>query len=96
MTWPHPSANVHVFSPSALDEPRRHLAFTDRLAHHPDDLAAYAEIKRRLSARGLQDSMLYNNAKAGLVYDVYERIFAADPEHAHRPRPRPHPRVPGT
>ena len=55
VTWPDPSANVHVFSPSALDEPRPHVAVTDRLAHHPDDLAAYAEIKRRLSARGLQD-----------------------------------------
>jgi len=35
--------------------------------------------------------MLYNNAKAGLVYDVDEQIFAADPEHAHEPRTRPDP-----
>ena len=32
--------------------------------------------------------MHYNNAKAGLIYDLYERIFVADPEHAHTPRPR--------
>ena len=29
----------------------------------------------------------YNNRKAALIYEIYERIFAADPEHAHDPRP---------
>jgi hypothetical protein len=32
--------------------------------------------------------MHYNNAKAGLIYDIYERIFAADPAAAHDPQPR--------
>ena len=32
--------------------------------------------------------MDYNNHKAALVYDIYERIFAADPAHPHDPQPR--------
>ena len=32
--------------------------------------------------------MDYNNHKAELVYDIYERAFAADPDHPHDPRPR--------
>ena len=33
--------------------------------------------------------MDYNNHKAALVYDIYERIFTADPAHEHDPQPRP-------
>ena len=32
--------------------------------------------------------MDYNNHKAALVYDIYEKAFAGDPEHEHDPRPR--------
>ena len=32
--------------------------------------------------------MDYNNHKAALVYDIYERVFAADPAHEHDPQPR--------
>ena len=32
--------------------------------------------------------MLYNNAKAGFVYDLYEKVFAGDPENQHDPHPR--------
>ena len=39
-------------------------------------------------AQGFTDAMQYNNAKAGLIYDIYERIFAADPDHPHSPHPR--------
>ena len=35
--------------------------------------------------------MLYNNAKAGFVYDLYEKVFANDPEsgtiRTHVPMP---------
>ena len=55
---------------------------------HPDDREVYAALKRDLAAQGFTDAMQYNNAKAGLIYDLYERIFAADPEHSHTPRPR--------
>ena len=32
--------------------------------------------------------MDYNNHKSELVYDLYEKVFSADPAHEHDPRPR--------
>jgi hypothetical protein len=34
--------------------------------------------------------MLYNNEKAWFVYDLYDKVFAADLAHEHDPHPRPH------
>lgn len=82
-----PLSNVHIFSPGAI-EPQRHTAFRDWLRGHPEDREAYAAVKRELATRGFTDAMHYNNHKAGLIYDIYERIFAADPDHPHTPRPR--------
>lgn len=82
-----PLSNVHVFSPGAR-EPRRHLMFRDWLRAHPEDRDRYSEVKRELAAVGFSEAMAYNNAKAGFVYDLYERIFAADAEYAHESRPR--------
>lgn len=82
-----PLANVHVWSPGA-QEPQRHAMFRDWLREHADDRATYADLKCALGGQGFTDAMLYNNAKGGLVYDIYERIFAADPAHGHTPRPR--------
>jgi GrpB-like predicted nucleotidyltransferase (UPF0157 family) len=82
-----PVSNVHVYS-SGSPESARTRAFRNWLRTHPDDLAAYAALKRELAAQGFTDAMHYNNAKAGLIYDIYERIFAADPDHPHSPRPR--------
>lgn len=79
--------NVHVFSPDAI-EPLRHVAFRDWLMSHPEDRAGYERLKLDLAASGFDDVMLYNNAKAGLIYDIYERIFAADPRYPHQPQPR--------
>ncbi|WP_244928385.1 GrpB family protein [Nocardioides sp. W7] len=82
-----PLTTLHVWSPGA-QEPQRHVAFRDWLASHADDRATYADLKCRLGERGFTDSMVYNNEKAGLIYDIYERIFVADPEHPHTPQPR--------
>ena len=88
VTWPDPPANVHVWSVGAI-EPQRHLAFTGWLRDHPDDLRLYDELKRRLAREHADGEMVhYNNAKAALIYDIYERIFAADPAHPHDPHPR--------
>ncbi len=82
-----PSTNLHVFSLGAR-EPRRHQMFRDWLRAHPEGRDRYAEVKRAVADRGFTDSMLYNNEKAWVVYDLYEQVFAADPEHEHDPHPR--------
>lgn len=82
-----PFANVHVWGRDA-QEPQRHVLFRDWLKEHADDHAAYADLKCALGEQGFTDEMHYNNAKSGLIYDIYERIFAADPAHPHTPRPR--------
>jgi GrpB-like predicted nucleotidyltransferase (UPF0157 family) len=82
-----PTSNVHVFPPGSR-EGERMRRFRDWLRTHADDRAAYAELKRELARQGFTDVMHYNNAKAGLIYDVYERIFTADPQAEHDPRPR--------
>ncbi len=84
---PDPASNVHVFSPGAV-ESRRTRAFRDWLTAHADDRAAYGELKQSLAEQGFTDVMHYNKAKGALIYDIYERIFAADPLRAHDPRPR--------
>lgn len=83
-----PTTNLHVFSPGAR-EPQRHRMFRDWLRTHPVDRERYAELKREVAACGFTDAMLYNNAKAWFVYDLYEKVFAGDPEHEHDPHPRP-------
>lgn len=83
-----PAANVHVFGPGAA-EPQRHVVFRDHLRVDAADRAAYGELKRRLAAEhSFADGMDYNNHKAALVYDIYERAFAADAAHPHDPHPR--------
>ena len=81
------SVNLHVFGPAA-PEPRRLVAFRDWLRTHDDDRAAYGALKVALGDQGFARVMDYNNHKAELVYDIYERIFAADPAHEHDPQPR--------
>ncbi len=83
-----PTSNVHVWSPGAI-EPRRTATFRDWLRDHQDDRAAYAGLKRALAEQGFTDVMDYNTAKGGFIYDIYERIFAADPAHEHTAHPRP-------
>ncbi|WP_051549486.1 GrpB family protein [Nocardioides sp. URHA0032] len=82
-----PATNLHVFGPGAR-EPRRHVLFRDWLLTHAEDRERYATIKRQVAGQGFSDAMLYNNAKAWVVYDIYENIFVADPDHDHDPHPR--------
>ena len=84
LTLAHPNANLHVWGPGAV-EPRRHVLFAAWLRGHPDDLELYAEAKREALEPGVAS---YNDAKAAVVYDIYERAFEADPAHPHDPRPR--------
>ena len=83
----NPRCNLHVFSPGAV-EPRRHRAFRDWLRTHDDDRDRYAALKRSLAEQHRFRSVMdYNNRKATLIYDIYERIFIADPEWEHDPQP---------
>lgn len=82
-----PVANVHIWSPDC-PEPARHRMFRDWLRADDDDRRAYGELKLALAHQGFEDVMHYNNAKSALIYDIYERAFAADPAHPHDPQPR--------
>lgn len=82
-----PQANLHVFSPGSGETGRTRM-FRDWLRTHPEDRDAYGALKADLAGRGFADVMDYNNHKAAMVYDIYEKAFAADPAHEHDPRPR--------
>lgn len=82
-----PHTNLHVFSPGS-GEPARTLMFRNWLRAHPEDRDAYGALKTELAGRDFAEVMDYNNHKAALVYDLYERAFAADPDHPHDPQPR--------
>jgi GrpB-like predicted nucleotidyltransferase (UPF0157 family) len=87
LTRPDRSVNLHVFGPAAA-EPHRLVAFRDWLRAHDDDRDAYGALKSSLAQQGFDRVMDYNNHKAALVYDIYERAFAADPAHPHDAQPR--------
>ena len=55
---------------------RRHLAFRDWLREHPDDAAAYAELKRRLAERHPRDLYTYAEAKGPFIEGIVERAKA--------------------
>ncbi len=84
LTLGHPNTNLHVWGPGAV-EPQRHALFVRWLCDHAEDRARYAEVKAT-AAQG-PEGRRYNDTKAAVVYDIYERIFAADPHHPHHPRP---------
>ncbi|WP_370614046.1 GrpB family protein [Mumia sp. Pv 4-285] len=81
-----PMVNLHVFGPDAA-EPHRHRIFRDRLLTDGADRAAYARLKEEIATREVGTVMAYNAAKSALIYEIYERAFAADPEHPHDPQP---------
>jgi GrpB-like predicted nucleotidyltransferase (UPF0157 family) len=87
LTSAHPNGNVHVFSPGAV-EPARHLFFRDRVRQNRADRDAYGALKLALAAPG-SPAGDYNGGKAALIYDIYERAFADDPDFEHQSRPRP-------
>jgi GrpB-like predicted nucleotidyltransferase (UPF0157 family) len=87
LTFEAPKTNLHVFTVGGR-ELARHRLFRDWLRTNDEDRAAYAALKTELGARGFRDGMDYNNHKGALVYDIYERAFAADPAHEHDPQPR--------
>jgi GrpB-like predicted nucleotidyltransferase (UPF0157 family) len=88
LTLARPNANVHVFSPGAI-EPKRHLLFRDWMIENQRDRDDYGKLKLGLASSGFAGATDYNGRKAAFVYDGYERAFAHDPRFEHQPRPRP-------
>lgn len=73
---------IHVCQAEGSWE-RRHLAFRDWLRSHPDDAAAYVELKRRLAAQHPQDIMTYVDAKTAFIRSIEARALSdVEPERA--------------
>jgi GrpB-like predicted nucleotidyltransferase (UPF0157 family) len=51
----------------------RHIAFRDYLRTHPDDVAAYARLKRQLAAEHSTDRDAYTRAKSEFVKFILQR-----------------------
>jgi GrpB-like predicted nucleotidyltransferase (UPF0157 family) len=86
LTFGTPNANLHVWSPGAI-EPQRHAMFITWLRTHPRDRDRYAAAKR--AATDGVGTMQYNDSKSAVVYDIHERAFLADSSHPHDPQPHP-------
>lgn len=85
LTFTDPNTNLHVWTPNAV-EPRRHELFVAWLRTNHDDRQRYAHVKR--AAAEAHGTRRYNDTKAAVIYDIYEKIFLADAAHIHTPQPR--------
>ena len=68
------------------DWERRHIAFRDWLRSHPDDSAAYADLKRRLADAHPNDIFTYVDGKKWFIRDIEVRASAGT---ARYPEPGP-------
>jgi GrpB-like predicted nucleotidyltransferase (UPF0157 family) len=67
--------HLHVCVAGSEDE-RRHLAVRDYLRAHPDEVGAYAELKRGLVARAPGDRLAYITGKDSYVAALERRALA--------------------
>jgi GrpB-like predicted nucleotidyltransferase (UPF0157 family) len=74
-TESHPAYNVHVY---AEGNPiiKKYLGFCDWLRSHPDDLEAYAKLKRDLAAQFPQDMSNYNQGKTAFITEIEKKAGA--------------------
>jgi putative glutamine amidotransferase len=68
---------IHVCPPGS-DWERRHLAFRDWLRGHPEDAAAYADLKRSLARKHARDIMAYVDAKTPFIRQIEQQALAPD------------------
>ena len=68
--------NLHVCAAGSRWE-GRHLVFRDWLRSHPDDAAAYGDLKRELAAAHPKDPLSYTEAKSAFITRVVQRAEAA-------------------
>jgi GrpB-like predicted nucleotidyltransferase (UPF0157 family) len=69
------SHHLHVCAAGSAHE-RRHLAVRDYLRAHPDEVAAYAELKWSLVARAPGDRLAYIEGKDDYVAALEQRALA--------------------
>jgi GrpB-like predicted nucleotidyltransferase (UPF0157 family) len=67
--------HLHVCAAGSADE-LRHLAVRDYLRAHPDEVSAYAELKRGLVARASGDRLAYIAGKDSYVAALERRALA--------------------
>jgi GrpB-like predicted nucleotidyltransferase (UPF0157 family) len=67
--------HLHVCAAGSEDE-RRHLAVRDYLRAHPEEVVAYAELKRRLVASTPGDRLAYIEGKEEYVAELERRALA--------------------
>jgi GrpB-like predicted nucleotidyltransferase (UPF0157 family) len=67
--------HLHICAAGSEDE-RRHLVVRDYLRTHPDEVSAYAELKRRLVARAPGDRLAYIEGKEEYVAALELRALA--------------------
>jgi GrpB-like predicted nucleotidyltransferase (UPF0157 family) len=67
--------HLHVCAAGSEDE-RRHLAVRDYLRAHPDEVSAYAKLKRELVARAPDDRLAYVAGKEEFVAELEVRALA--------------------
>jgi len=67
--------HLHVCAAAGEDE-RRHLALRDYLRAHPNEIAAYAALKRELVARSPGDRLAYIAGKDAYVAALERRALA--------------------
>jgi len=70
-----PSHNLYVCAQDNR-EFARHLAFRNYLRAHPDDAAAYADLKRDLAQRHQGDRDAYSRAKTEFVESILQKASA--------------------
>jgi putative glutamine amidotransferase len=70
--------HIHV-CPAGSDWERRHLVFRDWLRAHPEDSAAYADLKRSLARDHPRDIMAFVDAKTPFIREIEHRALARDP-----------------
>ena len=73
--------HIHL-CPAGSDWERRHLAFRDWLREHPDDAAAYAQLKRDLAARHPNDIYTYTDRKTDFIRAIEAKALAAPTPNA--------------
>ncbi|MFD1141595.1 GrpB family protein [Larkinella insperata] len=72
---PATDINLHVWTLGSI-EAQRHVVFRDWLRTHPEDRERYGQLKKEVARQPFTYIYEYNNAKASLIYEIYERAFS--------------------